>query len=149
MSAGIQPARADIEQWITDAEQAFNDADPYRRQDGYARAARAYRTLASQLNDATLKLACNLAADKYDDVAARIRWEHGIPTIFPRTELGRLVLGTCDHCGRPWQADLEGACEHCPRLLFGPTPSSREEAAQFPPASTVEPKRWTHDGPPD
>jgi hypothetical protein len=55
-----------------------------------------------------------------------------IPTLFPRSEAGKLHLRACAACGRPWQRSTEGACPKCPRITFGPSPSTVAQARRFP-----------------
>ena len=124
------------------AEPLFKSGDPYARQHGFDTAAHAYRALALYQEDVTLRMACLQAGAQYRLQAARVRFKHGIPTIFPRTEAELLGLGRCDACGRPWQVWASDACPECPRLLFGPTPSSREEAGTYPEPSPVTPANW-------
>jgi hypothetical protein len=85
--------------------------------------------------------ACARASLLDEQTAAKIRFEHSIPTLYPRTQAHALNLGTCSSCGRPWQADPDGACEHCPRLLYGPTPSNSADAARFPAPHPVTPEQ--------
>lgn len=63
--------------------------------------------------------------------AARTRYRHRIPTLFPAQDKARLHLQTCDACGRPWQVDPEGACPRCPAIVWGPSPKNAEEAEQL------------------
>lgn len=76
--------------------------------------------------------ACMLASFHDQETAARIRFEHRIPTLFPKSMAAQAGLQRCEWCGRPWQADPEGACEHCPRLMWGPAPRSAEQARKGP-----------------
>jgi len=142
-----QVPRADLERYLTEAEGLFASGDPYERQRGYSSAGRLYGELSLHTDDPTWKMAAKLASEMYAVLAARVRWEHGIPTILPKTEAGYLYLGACEHCGRPWQGDLDGACEHCPRLLYGPTPESREQARELPVGKPVDLRdlQTTHD----
>jgi hypothetical protein len=75
----------------------------------------------------------------YAVLASQTRFEHGIPTLYPKTEATNLHLGRCSHCGRPWQSGLDGACEHCPRLLFGATPQDAAQAKHLPGGEPVDP----------
>ncbi len=77
-------------------------------------------------------VACHYAAILDQEAAAAVRFEHRIPTLFPRSEAGKLHLPACPSCGRPWQRATEGACPQCPRITFGPSPSSTAQAAQYP-----------------
>ncbi len=77
-------------------------------------------------------VACHYAAILDQEAAAAVRYEHRIPTLFPKSEAGKLHLRACPSCGRPWQRSTVGACSDCPRLLFGPSPSGTAQAAQFP-----------------
>ena len=124
--------RSSIEETITAGEDAFRDADPYRRQAGYERAASGYNALADQTDDAAYKMACRLAALTYQREAAIIRWDNGIPSLPPRTEVTLIGVRTCRWCGRPWQVETDGACEHCPRPLFGVPAHSAAEAKRYP-----------------
>ena len=127
---------------VDDAEAHLDDPDPYVRATAYTARARLYAQLASQTTNSVYSAAC-LRAGLCDDItAARIRFEHAIPTLMPRTEADLLGLRTCSWCGRPWQADPAGACEHCPRLRFGPAPHDRAEAKRLPPPTPVDPAEW-------
>jgi hypothetical protein len=110
------------------AEARLDDPDPYVRAAAFESRARLHIQLYAQTTDAVYAAACARASVCDDMSAARIRFEHGIPTIRPGTEQKLLGLRLCERCGRPWQASTEGACPHCPRLLFGPTPGSRDDA---------------------
>jgi hypothetical protein len=77
-------------------------------------------------------VACHYAAILDQEAAAAVRYEHHIPTPFPRSEAGKLHLRVCAACGRPWQRSTIGACSDCPRITFGPNPSSAAQARQFP-----------------
>jgi hypothetical protein len=74
-------------------------------------------------------VACHYAAILDQEAAAAVRFEHHIPTLFPRSGAGKLHLRACAACGRPWQRSTIGACPGCPRLFFGPSPSSTAQAA--------------------
>lgn len=137
-------SREQISENLAYAEGLFADPDPYRRQHGYETARRAYEALAYHQEDPMLAMACRQAAARYHARGAFVRFEHGIPTIFPRTEAAALGLeGCCQACGRPWSLRIEGACPQCPRLTFGPTPTSREDAAHYPSPTAVDPSRWS------
>jgi hypothetical protein len=77
-------------------------------------------------------VACHYAAILDQEAAAAVRFKHRIPTLFPRSEAGKLHLRACAACGRPWQRSTVGACSDCPRLLFGPSPSTVAQARRFP-----------------
>jgi predicted house-cleaning noncanonical NTP pyrophosphatase (MazG superfamily) len=64
-------------------------------------------------------VACHYAAILDQEAAAAVRYEHRIPTPFPRSEAGKLHLRVCAACGRPWQRSTIGACSDCPRITFG------------------------------
>lgn len=125
------------DEWIQDSR------DPYTRAAGFKHRALLWGQLAVQTKDPTYAAACTLAGLTDQVSAARIRFEHGIPTILPKTEAELLGLRTCDWCGRPWQADATGACPKCPRLLFGPTPGDREEAQEWAGNKTTKPRPAT------
>ncbi|MEV6832045.1 hypothetical protein [Amycolatopsis sp. NPDC051102] len=128
-----QTALAELNLLLDAAEQAYRqDDDPHRKQAGYSAASRLYEQLAGRTDDPTWKHAARMAGLMFSVLGARTRWAHGIPTITPRAELELLGLGVCENCGRPWQVDdAAESCEQCPRLRFGPTPQSAEEAAQL------------------
>lgn len=89
-------------------------------------------------------MACRQAAAQYHTLAAYVRFEHGIPTIFPRAEAAALRLdGRCRTCERPWSVSVEGACPECPRLTFGATPTSREDTTNYPQPAAIDPASWS------
>lgn len=112
-------------------EDDLENLDPCVRAGAFEGRARVYDELAaSTTGDGDVyRMACYRSAILDKSSAARVRFLAGIPTLFPRTEQTLLGLSTCDWCGRPWQVSAEGACPRCPRMLFGPTPSSRQDAA--------------------
>lgn len=112
---------------LDDAEAHLDDPDPYARAAAFASRARLHEQLYAQTTDPVYAAACARAAVCDDITAARIRYEHGIPTIMPRTEAELLGLRRCEFCGRPWQISDLGACPRCPRLRFGPTPNRRPD----------------------
>lgn len=122
---------------LDDAEARLDDPDPYARAAAFRARARLYHQLYAQTTDAVYGAACARASVCDDISAARIRFEHGIATITPRTEAELVGLRACPDCGRPWQRSVEGACPRCPRLLFGATPTSRQEAESLPPGTPV------------
>lgn len=125
--------RSVIETNLDEAEQAYSSHDPYRKAAGYDLAGRLYTELASHVADSTLAAACMQAGQHYQVLAAQTRFTHRVPTLFPRREATLLgLLGRCAACGRGWSLDPDGACPHCPRLLYGPTPDSTEHAAGLP-----------------
>lgn len=125
-------ARARIELQLDAAERLFKHPDPYRRQAAYSSAVLSYSELAPLHDDPTVRMALSLASAFYQRQSALVRWQHRIPTITPGTDVALIGLAQCDECGRPWQVDTAGACPQCPRPLFGPSPTSFEEAAQLP-----------------
>lgn len=125
--------RAAIEANLDEAERAYQSDDPYRKAAGYDLAGRLYTELACHVDDRTLAAACMQAGQHYQVLAAQTRFTHRIPTLFPRREATLLgLLGRCVACGRGWSLDPGGACPHCPRLLYGPTPDSAQHAAGLP-----------------
>jgi hypothetical protein len=109
----------ELDDHLATAESMYRSDDPYKRAAGYTHAARLYTELAQHAADPTWTMAAIMAGQMYDVLAARTRFENGIPTLRPKTEAANLYLGNCHQCGRPWQGNSNGACEHCPRLLFG------------------------------
>ncbi|GIL29158.1 hypothetical protein [Actinocatenispora comari] len=136
---GIDGCRAwdDIVTGLDAAEQHLQDSDPYARAAAAADRGRLFAQMGARTTDKVYAHVCQLAALYEEQEGARIRCRHRIPTVFPRTQAAAVGLSTCDWCGRPWQADPTGACEHCPRLVFGPSPASREEAARYSPGQPV------------
>ncbi|NUT53491.1 MAG: hypothetical protein HOV94_40320 [Saccharothrix sp.] len=130
---GYRPprSRAELERLLDQAEQSFRSEDPYRQQAAYGLAAQVYEELAGHTDDATWGQAARMAGQRMAIEAARIRWQHGIPTILPGAEAALLGFGMCVECGRPWQAGTEGACPRCPRLRHGPTPRAAGEASRL------------------
>jgi len=123
---------AQIVQYLDDAETHLDITDdPYLEASAFQARAGIYYSLAASTSEPVYAAACARAALQDETSAARIRFTNGIPTLTPRTEAARLGLNTCDWCGRPWQANGEGACPHCPRLLFGPSPRSIPESAEL------------------
>ena len=135
--------REQLEEYLNQAERAYGqDGDPWLQQAGYANASSLYADLALHTDDPTWRHTAKLASELLAIFAARIRWEHGIPTIHPQTEAYRLGLGYCRHCGRAWNAaDTTAPCESCPQLLYGPTPSSAKDAERFGPGEPVDLER--------
>ncbi len=76
-------ARKDLERGRGMAEKDFRSTDPYRRAEAYALASRLYDELARHTDDPTWKHAARMAAQRHAIEAARIRWQHRIPTITP------------------------------------------------------------------
>lgn len=139
--AGGQAWAALIEQ-LDYYEPRLRDEDPYVAAAAFTGRARVYEQIQGQTDDPVYKQACFLASLHDHQAAAKIRFQHGIPTIFPGTEIALLDLRRCEFCGRPWQIDPDGerhpdrpadqACPHCPRLMHGPTPSTMPAAAGMP-----------------
>lgn len=129
--AHLDEANAVIEH-ETDVHRAGGQDDPYRRAQAFDARSMAWLELASSSEGSYFHAACMLASFHDQETAARIRFEHSIPSLFPQTMAARVGLQCCDWCGRPWQADPEGACEHCPRLMWGPTPRGADEARTGP-----------------
>ncbi|MGH3568534.1 MAG: hypothetical protein ACRDRH_21410 [Pseudonocardia sp.] len=130
-------SRPQIEEALNEAEPLFTNPDPYQRQAGYDAAAQCYADLVAYAPDPTWKMACRQAEQRYRTLAARVRWEHRIPTLQPNSEVALLGINSCADCGRPWQLDTAGACEHCPQLLHGPTPLTAADAANYPTPTPV------------
>lgn len=130
--------REQIEAALDEAEALFKDEDPYLRQAAFDAAAHAYTELAQTTTDPTWVTAAVQAAEMYRTNAALVRFQHGIPTLFPGAEAMRIGLAECTECGRAWQLDATGACAHCPQLLWGPTPRSIEEADALPQPKPAE-----------
>ncbi|WP_367139648.1 hypothetical protein [Saccharothrix sp. HUAS TT1] len=135
---GINLSRADLERLISEVEPDFREIDPYRRQAAYSAASRLYDELVHQTDDPTWKQAARMAAQRYAIEAARIRWQHRIPSPRPLVEATLLGLGSCGHCGRPWSSAPAERCEHCPQLVQGPTPDSAEGADHYGPGSPAD-----------
>lgn len=133
---GGRPWAALVEQ-LDAAEACLEHDDPYVRAAAYASRASVYGALHVQTRSPVYAAACARASVLDEQTAARIRFEHDIPTLYPGTSAEAVGLRRCQHCGRPWQDNAAGACEHCPRLLFGPTPRTRAEAGKFPPGEVV------------
>jgi hypothetical protein len=114
------------------AEAALRSDDPYQRAAAHmARAAVYYELYEKTLLGPVNKAAYARAALMDETTAARIRFKHGIPTITPQTEATLLGLGVCGQCGREWQIGTDGACPSCPRVAFGPTPRTLQEATDW------------------
>ncbi|SFW12980.1 hypothetical protein [Amycolatopsis australiensis] len=130
---GASAVSAELSLLLDEAEQAYRqDDDPYLKQAGFSAASRLYEQLAGGTDDPTWKHAARMAGLMFSVLGARTRWAHGIPTITPRAEAELLGLGACEGCGRPWQVDdAAELCEQCPRLRFGPTPQSADEAVRL------------------
>lgn len=114
------------------------DRDPYRRAALLDTRAGVWMELAEAAPAGTpdeFRQAAHYAAILDQEQAAQIRYAAGIPTPFPGTQRARLHLADmlCRSCGQPWQTDRP--CPRCPRILFGATPRSREDAAKFPPGT--------------
>lgn len=95
-------------------------------------------------------VACHYAAILDQTDAARVRYAYSIPTLHPGALASRLDLDghavrRCRHCGRPWQLDTDGACEKCPRLLWGISPQSAADIGKYPPGEPWEPRDYHHD----
>ncbi len=131
--------KQDLEGFLKEAVADIASEDPFRRQAALDLAGRIYLELTELTTGDVETRAFQLAALHYKREAARVRFHHGIPTIYPTAELELLQLAKCDGCGRPWQLNADGACEHCPQLLWGPAPSSQDEAGAFPPGKPVTP----------
>uniref|UniRef100_UPI002F90F5E8 hypothetical protein n=1 Tax=Streptomyces virginiae TaxID=1961 RepID=UPI002F90F5E8 len=116
----------------TELHRAGEQDDPHRRAQAFDARSMAWLELASHAEGSHFHAACMLASFHDQETAARVRFEHSIPSLFPQTMAGRVGLQCCEWCGRPWQAAPEGACEHCPRLMWGPTPRSADEARTGP-----------------
>lgn len=116
----------------TELHRAGEQDDPHRRAQAFDARSMAWLELAAHAEGSEYHAACMLASFHDQETAARIRFEHSIPSLFPQTMAARVGLQCCEWCGRPWQADPEGACEHCPRLMWGPTPRSAGEARTGP-----------------
>lgn len=112
----------------TERQREEGISDSYRRAQAFDTRSMAWLELARLAEGTEYHAACMLASFHDQETAARIRFEHSIPSLFPQTMAARVGLQCCEWCGRPWQADPEGACEHCPRLMWGPTPRSADEA---------------------
>lgn len=106
--------------------------DPYRRAQAFFARSMAWLELARHAEGTEYHAACMLASFHDQHTAAALRFEYSIPTLFPQTMAAHAGLQCCEWCGRPWQADSEGACERCPRLMWGPTPRSADEAQARP-----------------
>ncbi|MBV9026072.1 MAG: hypothetical protein JO362_20315 [Streptomycetaceae bacterium] len=132
---------------VTDQEAAAlregQQHDPYRQAQAFDARAAAWLDLAGLAEGSVYHAACMLAHFQDQRTAAVIRFEHSIPTLFPRTMAAKVGLQCCQWCGRPWQADPTGACEHCPRLTWGPTPRSAQEAATGPTPQPVTREQLT------
>jgi hypothetical protein len=116
----------------TERQREEGISDPYRRAQAFQARSMAWLELARHAEGTEYHAACMLASFHDQETAARIRFQHSIPSLFPRTMVAHVGLQCCEWCGRPWQADPEGACEHCPRLMWGPTPRSADEARTGP-----------------
>jgi hypothetical protein len=136
-SDGLMPMDQ-LQGYLTAAEEQFTSADPYTRQHAYDTAARLHTELARHTDDPTWAKAATMAGQMYAVFAARIRFEHHIPTPFPKAEAEHLHLGRCEQCGRPWQESPAGSCPDCPLLLHGPTPGNRDEAQRLPAGVPVD-----------
>lgn len=119
-----------LNEYLDETEAHLKDDDVYRQAAAFQQRAFLYNELAAHTTEPTYKAACYRAAICDETSAARIRFEHGIPNIKPKTEAHLLGLRTCDSCGRPWQLSEDGACPDCPRMRFGPPPSSAAEAGK-------------------
>lgn len=125
---------------------AFGDPDVYVRAAVRDHAANLYLQLVLKVDNDMVRQTFQLAADACKAEAAHIRFTHGIPTPWPRKEHRLLGFGSCANCGRRWSPDATttpgNRCEHCPKLLQGPTPSSEEEAATLPKGTPVDTSTW-------
>lgn len=110
----VERERGQIEQSLNHAEGLYRDAtDPYQQQHGYTLAAQAYRELAGHTKDPTWRNAALQAAERYDALAAQIRFRYTIPTLFPKREAALLFGGESP----------DGI-----HIAFGPTPTNADEA---------------------
>ncbi|WP_018687045.1 hypothetical protein [Actinokineospora enzanensis] len=130
-----------INEMISDAEKYLKSEDPYQRAAANANLGAAYTYLMQHYDDLTVKKAMQMTGDYYKVLAARIRVQHGIPTLYPMHEVGLLGLEVleCKTCGRGMSISGRDACEDCPRILHGPTPVNAEEAAKYGPGTLVDP----------
>lgn len=135
--------RAQIDEHLDFAEQHFTSDDPYEQAYAYTCACLAYDALAVYQDDLALRMACHQAALMYETRAARVRFENGIPTTKPMTEVEMLGPMSCEHCGAPWQIPASHQrCPQCPQLLFGPTPTSLADVANYPEPTVVDVTNW-------
>lgn len=133
---GLDLRLSRTEKWLVDAEREIAVADDlYLRQAQWDVLALNYSTLGTQVHGTTERRLCMTAEQWCREQAARIRWEHRMPTLKPNAEIALLDLNTCDACFRPWQVTPTGACPHCPR----PMP-----AATHPEAPVVAPESRSH-----
>ena len=120
-----------------DATSAAN-LDPFSKASGYDQRSRLHMELARLTEDPDVRRALRILSNYEMNEAARTRFTHSIPTPRPKAVASRTGLQTCLLCGRPWQVSPEGACDLCPRLMFGPTPHSQQEAEELPPGIEVD-----------
>ncbi|WKV76612.1 hypothetical protein AW27_034245 (plasmid) [Streptomyces sp. PCS3-D2] len=125
-------AAGDVIDHETQVHRAGGQDDPYRRAAAFEARSMGWLELAAHAEGSNFHAACMLASFHDQETAARIRFEHRIPTLFPKSMAAQAGLQCCEWCGRPWQADPEGACEHCPRLMWGPAPRSADQARTGP-----------------
>lgn len=133
----FDPSKVTLRSWdslierLDRCEEDLEDPDPYVRAHAFHARAGVYSELAAATTSDVYQAACYRSEVLDKSTAASIRFTAGIPTLFPRTETSLLGLNTCEWCGRPWQVSAEGACPHCPRLMFGPSPTSRADADRY------------------
>jgi len=129
-------ALAEIHERLTQARRDTMSTDPCVRARAYELRATAYNDLAehaeSTTGDKITADGLRHAAHGDRTSAALIRYKHAIPTPLPRADLHRLPVHSCASCGRPWQRSPHGKCPQCPRLMYGPTPNTIEQARDYP-----------------
>jgi hypothetical protein len=116
-------------------DNAVYPRDPWRMSAILDARAGVWMELAEAAPDSTpseWRQAAHYAAILDQEQAARIRYAAGIPTLFPGAQASQLHLDEmlCRSCGQPWQSP--NPCEQCPRILWGTTPKTREQAQSFP-----------------
>lgn len=138
--------RREITERIAQADRDTRAADPCVRASAHDLRAGAYADLAATLRgtDDTLAAAVERAATTDRVAAATTRFEYAIPTAMPLTEVRHLPLRACPSCGRPWQRASRGRCPHCPRLVFGATPHTLEQARDLPPGVPISLDEYAH-----
>lgn len=139
----------ELNEAVGDAAGNGHPADPYRYASLLDSRASCWLEL-GRLHDAgeqpqartdVYTVACHYASILDQQDAARVRFAHSIPTLRPGALLANLRLEgqRCTACGRPWQIDVDGACEKCPRLLRGVSPAHADEVGKFPPGQPWSP----------
>ena len=128
------PSLDQLAERFAEAEAGTAADSPLQRMHAHDLAASVFEHLVGRTADPIIKAAHTSAGLHQRTLAARIRFAHRIPSIFPLSDVELLGLAdlTCQACGRVCAMTAQGACPECPGLMVGPTPATEEEALDLP-----------------